>query len=316
MKNYIIGADIGGSYIKCGIVKYDGEVMATAKAPTPIDMGAGAIVRVIKKMTQNLSAECNVKKSSLIGVGIGSAGAVDRKRGEVCFAANLSMERVPLAAIAEETLELPVKIANDANCACIGEWKFGNGRPFSDMILVTLGTGVGGGIIIGNRLVEGNCGAGGEIGHMLLCKDGRQCSCGRKGCFEAYASGNALVQQTLEAMQNDKKTKLWKVLDEAKMVTPKLIFEMSLKDKLAKKIVDDYIVNLSEGLVDLCNIFRPQAIIIGGGLSAQGDRLIEPVKQYVNRNIFAKDSTPSVEVLQAKLGNNAGIIGAASLFVE
>lgn len=316
MKNYIIGADIGGSYIKCGVVKYDGEVVATGKAPTPIETGVESIVRVIKKMSDKLLSDAGITKDCVIGVGIGSAGAVDSRKGEVCFAANLIMDRVPLASIAEETLDLPVKIANDANCACIGEWKFGNGRTFSDMIFVTLGTGIGGGIIIGNQLFEGNGGAGGEIGHMLLCKDGRQCSCGRKGCFEAYASGGALVRQTLEAMQNDKKSKLWKVLDESKMITPKLIFEMSQKDKLAKHIVDDYIVNLSEGLVDLCNIFRPQAIIIGGGISAQGDRLIEPVKRYVNDHIFAKASTPSVEVLQAKLGNNAGIIGAASLFVE
>lgn len=316
MKNYIIGIDIGGSYIKSGIVGYDGEVVVKAKTPTPIDMGVGAVIDTIKKLSVKLMSEAGLTAEKIIGMGIGSAGAVDKQRGEVCFAANLVMERVPLASLVEEQVGLPVKIANDANCACIGEWKFGNGVGLSDMILVTLGTGVGGGIIVDNKLMEGNCGAGGEIGHMLLYKGGRRCSCGRQGCFEAYASGTALVQQTIEAMQKDRKTKLWKVLDESKMITPKIIFEMSQKDKLAKKIVDDYIVNVSEGLVDLCNIFRPQAIIIGGGLSAQGDNLIKPVGEYVNANIFAKDSTPRVEILQAKLGSDAGVIGAASLFVN
>ena len=175
---------------------------------------------------------------------------------------------------------------------------------------------MGGGIIIDNKLIEGNGCAGGEIGHMLLYKGGNRCSCGRKGCFEAYVSSGALVRQTLEEMQHDRKTKLWKLLDESKMITPEVIFDMSEKDKLSKKIINDYIVNLSEGLVDLCNIFRPQAIILGGGISNQGDRLIKPVSEYVNEHIFAKDMTPKVDILQAHLGNNAGIVGAASLWAD
>ena len=316
MKNYIIGIDIGGSYIKSGIVKYDGEIVASMKIPTPLSVGVGSMENVFKTIAARLTEQAGITKENIIGVGVGSAGAVDSSIGEVCFAANLTMERFPLASVAEEALGLPVKVANDANCACLGEWKFGSGKNFSDMILVTLGTGVGGGIIVDNKLLTGNRGAGGEIGHMLLCKGGRQCSCGRKGCFEAYVSGGALVSQTIEAMQKDRKTKLWKIMDESKMITPKLIFDMSREDKLAKKIVGDYIVNLAEGLVDLGNIFRPQAIIIGGGLSAQGDYLIAPVREYVNGHLFAKDTTPQVEILQAKLGNNAGVIGAASLFVN
>ena len=316
MKNYIIGIDIGGSYIKSGIVKYDGEIVASMKIPTPMSVGVGSMENVFKTIAARLTEQAGITKENTIGVGVGSAGAVDSSLGEVCFAANLTMERFPLASVAEEALGLPVKVANDANCACLGEWKFGSGKNFSDMILVTLGTGVGGGIIVDNKLLTGNRGAGGEIGHMLLCKGGRQCSCGRKGCFEAYVSGGALVSQTIEAMQKDRKTKLWKIMDESKMITPKLIFDMSREDKLAKKIVGDYIVNLAEGLVDLGNIFRPQAIIIGGGLSAQGDYLIAPVREYVNGHLFAKDTTPQVEILQAKLGNNAGVIGAASLFVN
>ncbi len=316
MKNYIIGIDIGGSYIKSGIVKYDGEIVASMKIPTPMSVGVGSMENVFKTIAARLTEQAGITKENIIGVGVGSAGAVDSSLGEVCFAANLTMERFPLASVAEEALGLPVKVANDANCACLGEWKFGSGKNFSDMILVTLGTGVGGGIIVDNKLLTGNRGAGGEIGHMLLCKGGRQCSCGRKGCFEAYVSGGALVSQTIEAMQKDRKTKLWKIMDESKMITPKLIFDMSREDKLAKKIVGDYIVNLAEGLVDLGNIFRPQAIIIGGGLSAQGDYLIAPVREYVNGHLFAKDTTPQVEILQAKLGNNAGVIGAASLFVN
>ena len=316
MKNYIIGIDIGGSYIKSGIVKYDGEIVASMKIPTPMSVGVGSMENVFKTIAARLTEQAGITKENIIGVGVGSAGAVDSSLGEVCFAANLTMERFPLASVAEEALGLPVKVANDANCACPGEWKFGSGKNFSDMILVTLGSGVGGGIIVDNKLLTGNRGAGGEIGHMLLCKGGRQCSCGRKGCFEAYVSGGALVSQTTEAMQKDRKTKLWKIMDESKMITPKLIFDMSREDKLAKKIVGDYIVNLAEGLVDLGNIFRPQAIIIGGGLSAQGDYLIAPVREYVNGHLFAKDTTPQVEILQAKLGNNAGVIGAASLFVN
>lgn len=219
MKNYIIGIDIGGSYIKSGIVKYDGEIVASMKIPTPMSVGVGSMENVFKTIAARLTEQAGITKENIIGVGVGSAGAVDSSLGEVCFAANLTMERFPLASVAEEALGLPVKVANDANCACLGEWKFGSGKNFSDMILVTLGTGVGGGIIVDNKLLTGNRGAGGEIGHMLLCKGGRQCSCGRKGCFEAYVSGGALVSQTIEAMQKDRKTKLWKIMDESKMIT-------------------------------------------------------------------------------------------------
>ncbi|MBR5145942.1 MAG: ROK family protein [Clostridia bacterium] len=316
MKNYVIGIDIGGTYIKGGIIKYDGTLVAKDKLATPVDNGINEVVHTISRLIDSLIKQTGIKRKEVIGVGIGSAGAVDRVRGEVCFAANLGIQKVPLAHLIEEETGFRVKIANDANCACVGEWKFGNGKAYSDLILVTLGTGVGGGIILSNRLFEGNCGAGGEIGHMLLNKGGRQCSCGRKGCLEAYASATALVQITLEEMKKDKFTKLWNVLDEAKMITPQIIFEMAKTDKLAKKIVDDYIENLGEGLVDLCNIFRPQAIIIGGGMSAQGENLIAPLRDYVANHIFAKDTTPPVDVVQAKLGNDAGVIGAASLFVN
>ena len=267
MKNYIIGIDIGGTYIKGGMIKYDGTLVASDKLPTYAENGVNDLVEIISRLVDGLIKQTGIKRKEIIGVGIGSAGAVDRARGEVCFAANLGIQKVPLAAMVEEKTGFRVKIANDANCACVGEWKFGGGKEYSDIILVTLGTGVGGGIIIGNQLFEGNCGAGGEIGHMLLYKGGRQCSCGRKGCLEAYASAKALVEIALEEMKKDKFTKLWNVLDESKMITPQVIFEMAKHDKLAKKIIDNYIQNLGEGLVDLCNIFRPQAIIIGGALS-------------------------------------------------
>ena len=147
MKNYIIGIDIGGSYIKSGIVKYDGEIVASMKIPTPMSVGVGSMENVFKTIAARLTEQAGITKENIIGVGVGSAGAVDSSLGEVCFAANLTMERFPLASVAEEALGLPVKVANDANCACLGEWKFGSGKNFSDMILVTLGTGVGGGII-------------------------------------------------------------------------------------------------------------------------------------------------------------------------
>ena len=316
MKNYGIGIDIGGTYIKSGIIRYDGTLVVTDKLQTPSESDPHYLVNTISCLISQMLRQTSIKRKEVIGVGIGSAGAVDRVRGEVCFAANLGMQKVPLAHLVEEETGFAVKIANDANCACVGEWKFGNGKAYSDIILVTLGTGVGSGIIIGNQLFEGNCGAGGEIGHMLLYKGGRQCSCGRRGCLEAYASATALVQITLEQMKKDKFTKLWNVLDESKMITPQVVFEMSKQDKLAKKIVDEYIQNLGEGLVDLCNVFRPQAIIIGGGMSAQGENLIAPLRQYVADHIFAKDTTPPVDVLQASLGNDAGVIGAASLFVD
>ena len=208
-----------------------------------------------------------------------------------------------------------VKVANDANVAALGEKMFGAGKEYNDMVMITLGTGVGAGIIIDGKLFEGNRSAGAEIGHMLLVHGGEQCTCGRKGCFEAYSSATALIRDTRRAMQNHKDSLMWEI-GSIDNVTGKTPFDYAKKDKYAAEVVNNYIEMLGSALTDIANIFRPEAIIIGGGVCAQGDNLIVPLKQKIQSELFGADfGSPEVVLRIAELGNKAGLLGAAALFM-
>jgi glucokinase len=245
-------------------------------------------------------------------VGIGCPGIIDTDQGVVCFSGNLHLSNFPLKEQVERRVGKPVKVTNDANAAALGEGKFGAGSNYSDSILVTLGTGVGGGIIIGGKLFEGYKGAGAEIGHMVIVAGGNSCTCGRRGCFEAYASATALKDMTIRAMQADKNSAMWKGYD-LSTVSGKTAFDYADSDLSAKGVVDSYIGYLACGITNLANIFRPQAIILGGGVAAQGDKLIKPLQKKLDGEILGGNDRARVVVLTATLGNLAGSLGAAAL---
>lgn len=313
-KNYYIGIDLGGTFIKGGIVNALGEIIACDKTPTESEFGGGKVASNIVKLAESLLERTGISKAEIVGLGIGSPGMIDSKKGEVVFSGNLNWTHFPIAEETSKRIGLPVKLANDANVAALGETKFGCGKAYDNTILVTLGTGVGGGIVIDGKLFEGYRSAGAELGHAVLMVGGEQCTCGRKGCFEAYASATALIRDTKRAMETDKSSKMWEIggLDE---VTGKTPFDYYDTDESAKAVVDRYITMLGAGLTNLANEFRPEAIILGGGVCAQGDALLKPLQAFLDREIFAGEKGPRVQLLIATLGNNAGLLGAAALWM-
>ena len=206
-------------------------------------------------------------------------------------------------------------MTNDANAAALGEAKFGAGKEYSDSILVTLGTGVGGGIIIDGKLFEGGKSAGTEIGHTVIETNGYPCTCGRWGCFECYASATALMRKTKDAMEEDTGSEMWKTYT-PQTVSGKTPFEYAETDIAAKQVVDWYVKHLACGITNLANVFRPQVVMLGGGVSEQGERLTVPVQRLVDKELFAGTDFAPVKVVKASLGSRAGAYGAAALWME
>lgn len=314
-EQYYIGIDLGGTFIKGGIVDGNGKIVAEGKVPTESELGGEKVMDNVAFLIKSLFDKSGLSKNDVAGVGMGVPGMIDSKNGVVIFSNNLKWHHLHIAEGVESRTGLSVKIANDANVAALGEAVYGAGSDVDDSILLTLGTGVGGGIIVGNKLVEGNKSAGAELGHMVIAHNGEQCTCGRKGCLEAYASATALIRDTKRAMEAHKDSKMWEIgsLDN---VTGKTAFDYQNTDIYAKEVVDNYIEMLACGIANIANIFRPHTVMLGGGVCAQGDNLIKPLQKIVDREIFAGDLGPKCPIAIAKLGNKAGILGAAALIMN
>ncbi len=313
--NYYIGIDVGGTFVKAGIVDENGNIVADGKIASECDKGGNKLAENAATLVMRLLEKSGISKDQIVGAGMGFPGFIDSKNGIVVYSNNVRLSDFPVVEIMQAKLGLKVKVANDANVAALGEKMFGAGKEYNDMVMITLGTGVGAGIIIDGKLFEGNRSAGAEIGHMLLVHGGEQCTCGRKGCFEAYSSATALIRDTRRAMQNHKDSLMWEI-GSIDNVTGKTPFDYAKKDKYAAEVVNNYIEMLGSALTDIANIFRPEAIIIGGGVCAQGDNLIVPLKQKIQSELFGADfGSPEVVLRIAELGNKAGLLGAAALFM-
>ena len=315
MAKYYIGIDLGGTYIKGGIVNENGEIIVCDKTPTEVEKGDKGVAANIAKLAKFLLEKANIELSAVEGLGIGSPGMIDSAEGNVVYANNLGWENFRICDELSRLLGgIKVKIGNDANVAALGEVKFGAARNYNSAVMITLGTGVGGGIVIDGKLVEGNMGAGAELGHIVIVRGGEQCSCGRKGCFEAYSSATALIRDTKRAMEAHPDSKMWECgsLDK---VGGKTAFDYADVDVYAKEVIDSYLEHLACGLVNYANIFRPEVILLGGGVCAQGDNLIVPLQKLVDKEIYAGDKGPRVPILIAELENSAGLLGAAALLM-
>ncbi len=313
MKKYI-GIDLGGTFIKGGIVTQQGEILLQDKVPTEREKGEGKVTENIANLCKSLLARAGLSTADVEGIGMGVPGMIDSAKGEVVYSNNLDWSHFMIADETKKLTGLPVKIANDANVAALGETKFGCGKEYQNTVLITLGTGVGGGIVIDGKLFEGNRSAGAELGHSVIVAGGEQCTCGRKGCLEAYASATALIRDTKRAMQENPSSKMWEIGDIDK-VTGKTAFDYKACDESAKAVVDNYIQKLGVGITNVANVFRPQAIMLGGGVCAEGDNLIKPLQAYLDKEIFAGTQGPAVKILVAMLGNSAGLLGAAALLL-
>ena len=311
---YYIGIDLGGTFIKGGIIDAIGRILIQDQVPTESEKGTERVLSNIINLSNRLLRETNITARDILGMGIGVPGLTNSERGEVVYANNLAWEHIFIVAQLEKQMHLPVKIANDAKLAILGEAKFGCAKNYNNIVMLTLGTGVGSGIIIDGKLFEGNRFTGGILGHSVIVAGGEQCSCGRKGCLEAYVSATALIRDTKRAMLADKDSKMWRIGDVNK-VTGKTAFDYKSIDKTAYGVVKNYIEKLGVGITNIANEFRPEVIVLGGGICAQGDNLIQPLQEYVDKEIFAKEKGSRVKILAATLGNNAGLLGAVALWL-
>ena len=311
-----IGIDIGGTSIKGAAIDSIGKVYETFSMPfikgEPGEVTIRKLADIVKDYIYSYKLE-----NKIVGIGIGSPGTLDAKNGVVEYANNLGWNNLPVAKIMQEVLPYPVRLTNDANAAALGEAKYGAGKEYENIIMLTLGTGVGGGIIINGKLYEGNLGKGGELGHIVVQVDGEPCTCGRNGCLEAYASATALIRETKRAMLKNKKSLMWKICPEIEMVGGKTSFEAAKQgDADAIRVLDNYIKYLGEGILNYCNIFRPNVIVLSGGIANAGEYLFSRLNKYLEDRNYGYKSTPEVKILPAKLGYDSGKIGAAALFFE
>ena len=315
----IIGVDIGGTSIKTALVDEKGQILF--RFPLAIDprRSGEEILHDLGRLISKALLDHLLAPKDVVGVGIGCPGSINSETGFCDYSNNLRWENLPVVSIIQKDTSLAAKVANDANAAILGEVRFGAAKRFHNVVLLTLGTGVGGGLYLNDRLYEGNESKGAELGHSLLVMDGRPCSCGRSGCLEAYASVTALVKDTIAAMQKDLSSAMWPFVDgDIHNVNGYTAFECAKKgDAAAQKVVDQYIRFLGEGCLNFINIFRPDAIVLGGGLSGQKEALTKPLEAYIAARAFGfgGSHSPKVEVLVSNLGNDAGILGAAALWM-
>ncbi|MCI9079432.1 MAG: ROK family protein [Lachnospiraceae bacterium] len=295
-----IGIDIGGTDTKIGLVDIHQKLLVSEVMPTKADRPAEEIICEIGQRVLELLHNQRIPIDQCVGAGVGVPGTVDRKKGIVKYSNNICWEQVELAKELGKYLPVPVQVANDADCAALGEAAAGAGKDCQDIIMVTLGTGVGGGIILDGEIYEGKGTGGSEIGHMVIVEDGEPCTCGRKGCLEAYASATALIRDARRAT--------------GKELTPKEIFDGAKNgDVKLQKVLELYIRRLGTGIVNVVNIFRPQMVLLGGGMSVQGETLLSQLREIMKEGCFGGEKCELPEIGAAALGNEAGMIGAASL---
>ena len=307
---YRIGIDLGGTNIAAGVVDEGQHIVAEVSLPTGAERPAEAVVADICRAAEKAMEKAGITAAHCASVGIGSPGTCDSANGVVVRAYNLGWDHVPVCRMLEERFHVPCRLSNDANCAALAETVAGGAVGCRNMMLITLGTGVGGGIIVDGRIVSGLGGAGGEPGHSLLVLDGEPCTCGRRGCWEVYASATALIRQGREAAAAHPTS----LLNRYPELTGRDVFDAAdAGDETAKAVLERYYVYVAAGITDLVNILSPEMVLIGGGISRQGERLLRPIRRYVAANCFggAKRLQPVIQA--AQLGNEAGIIGAAAL---
>lgn len=308
-----LGVDIGGTGIKVGAVTEKCELLCKESAPTQATLGYEVLAKDIASLCLKVMEKQNLNLDDIAAVGLGCPGSIDDKNGVVLYSNNINLHHAPLCAEVKKYIDKPVYIGNDANCAAIGEY-FALGSDADNFVAITLGTGIGGGVIINKKLFTGSNGVAGELGHTTMVMDGEQCSCGRKGCWEAYASVTALNRDAVRAAEQNPDSMLAKAIKDNGKSSGKLVFECSDNGcPVAKAVTDKYVEYVGEGITNLINIFQPACLVVGGGVSGRGDKLINPVKEYVYKRVYGTGTVPAVPIEIAKLGNDAGIIGAALL---
>lgn len=314
-KKYKIGVDVGGTNVKVALVDKSGSIVYSDTVPTRAEMGYEYTISNIIKAIQNLMKESKVEKDSIGGIGFGFPGQIDCDNGIVRLAPNIpGWVDIPIADIVSKEFGIPVKVDNDVRCAALAELNFGAGKGTKNMICITVGTGIGSGLIINGKLVRGASNAAGELGHIKLQMDnGPICGCGDTGCLEAFASGPAIVAMAEEYIKGGKSTKYRELANPD--ITPYIVSEAAKQgDVVAKKIFETIGSYIGIGLATVVNLLNPEKVVIGGGVADAGDLLFDPIKETLKKRTMPIQGA-AVEVVHAELGNTAGVIGA-SLLIE
>lgn len=312
---YRIGIDLGGTNIVAAVVNEKYELVSTAKCKTALPRPAEAIVDDMARLVREAVAGAGLTLADIDTVGVGSPGTCNADTGIVEYSNNLGFENLPLRDMLSQRLDSkPVYVENDANAAAIGEYLAGAAKDANSCVCITLGTGVGGGVIIDGKLFSGSNFAGAELGHTVIVVDGAPCTCGRLGCWEAYASATGLIRQTKEAMEQHPDSAMWQLAGSLDTVSGRTAFDaMRAGDAAGKAVVDAYIAYVACGLVNVINVFQPDVLCVGGGICNEGDTLMKPLEGHIQGERYSKHSEKQTKLCVAKLGNDAGIIGAAFL---
>lgn len=311
--NYI-GIDIGGTNLKAGLVNDEGSILAMEKRKIAEVSDQKALVEALVALTQSLTERGGLTPEQIRSVGVGVPGAVEIHSGAVLYTCNLPLRNVPLRKLFHRYLPYPLYVENDANCAALAEYYAGAGMGSKRFVTITLGTGVGAGILHNGQIYHGANGMAGEVGHMSIVYHGEPCPCGRRGCWERYASASALTRETKAAMQANKNTIMWKMTQDIDHVNAKLAFDAAAKgDETARKVIDSWIEYVGVGIANVINTFEPEVICIGGGVSNQGEVLLAPVRAYAENETRNITTGKFPVICACQLHNDAGVIGAAAL---
>ena len=318
---YIVGVDLGGTNIVCGAMPEDGSrQIATRTEPTRSTQGAEAVVdriaRMIHTVIAETIAETGAKRSDFLGVGIGSPGPLDREKGVVLITPNLGWTNFPLRAEVVERVGMPATLDNDANCATLGEWWLGAARGANNVIGMTIGTGIGGGIIIDGKLFHGASDVAGELGHTTIDSTGRRCKCGNYGCLEAYASGPAIADRAREALAGAEASVLTEMVKgNLDLITAQTVYDAATQrnDAVAREVVRDTARFLGAGIANMLNMLNPDVVVVMGGVTQAGDALMEPLRAEVRRRAF-RPAVDACEIVLGTLPGTAGVVGAVATF--
>ena len=309
-----IGVDLGGTNTAAAVFDEQYRLLARSSVPTRRSPTPQGIADSIAQACLESCLACGMAPEDAAYIGIGSPGIVDPQQGIIEYWSRYDFTGVPMADLVKARLGRPVYMENDANAAALGEYVAGAGAGSRDMVAVTLGSGIGGGAVIGGRLYSGFNHAALELGHMSIAYDGRPCTCGRRGCFEAYASVTALIEQTRDAMRAAPESYMWKLAPVPEKAGGRTAFDaMRAGDGAGREVVEAYTAFLACGLINIVNIFQPEVLCIGGGISNEGETLLAPVRAALDREEYARGLRQRTKLVRAQLGNDAGLYGAAAL---
>ena len=315
---YSFGIDLGGTNIAIGVVDTEtGEIVKKGSVPTLANRHADEIMKDMAGLCKSLAEEMGLTIADFAYAGIAAPGTIDNETGTVIYSNNIKMDMYPIAdKLMEYSGIKKVYCENDANAAAYGEAAYGASKGTKNSVMITLGTGLGGGVIVDGKLVTGINAAGSELGHTVISVGGLACTCGRRGCWEAYSSATGLINMTKRMLEktNKDETIMHKMVEDDGKVSGRTAFNAMKKgDKVGKEVVDEYLLYLAEGITNMVNIFQPEIVVIGGGVCNEKEHLVEPLKAMVDEGNYYKGEGNRTVIKVAELGNDAGIIGAAML---